>query len=76
MLDHRRAEERVAIEVGEEKLGTGLVTIHAHDAEVFGTHLLHAGMEHTAGLAYGEGQAAPGRATTGANTSHEKSLQQ
>jgi len=51
MSDHRGRNEQTAVEVGEEELGTDLVAVKADDAEVFGTDLLNAGMEHPTGLA-------------------------
>ncbi len=44
-------DEDAAVEVGEEELGAGLGTVEADDAEVFGTDLLDAWMEHAARLA-------------------------
>ena len=43
----------MAVEVGEEELGACLGAVEADDAEVFGSDLLDAGMEHAAGLADG-----------------------
>jgi len=74
VLDHGRGDEVAAIEVGEEELRTGLVTVEADDAEVFGTDLLHAGMEHAARLADRDGGSAAGRTTSGTSSGHGTSL--
>ena len=49
-------DEDAAVEVGEEELGAGLGTVEADDAEVFGSDLLDAWMQHAAGLADGSGR--------------------
>src|SRR5260370_24029164 len=61
VLDHGRGDERTAVKVGEEEFGTDLVAVKADDAEVFGTDLLNAGMEHPARLADRDGDSAAGR---------------
>jgi hypothetical protein len=73
--DYGGRNEEAAIEVGEEKLGAGLGTVEADDAEVLRADLLDAGMEYTAGLAYRDGNSAAGRTTSGTRGSHETSLQ-
>jgi hypothetical protein len=58
MFNYRGRNEQTSVEVGEEKLGTDFGTIKADDAKVFGSNLLHAGMEHPARLAQRRGNSA------------------
>jgi hypothetical protein len=67
-------QEDAAVEVGEEELGPRLGTVDADDAEVFGSDLLDAGVEHAPGLAETVDGPAWGRASAGARTGHERSL--
>ena len=50
MLDDGRRDDDVAVEIAEHPLGTGLGTINADDAEVFGPYLLDARMNDAARL--------------------------
>jgi hypothetical protein len=50
MLDRRRVDEDVAIEIGEHPFGPGLDTIDGDDAEVLGANLLDHGVDGTRGL--------------------------
>jgi hypothetical protein len=74
VLNHGRGDELAAVKVGEEELGTDLVAVKADDAEVFGTDLLHPGMEHATGLADRAGSSTAGRTTTGTSAGHRRSL--
>ena len=74
VLDHGRENELTAVKIGEEELGTDLVAVKTDDAEVFGTDLLHAGMEHPTGLADRAGSSTAGRTTTAVSAGHRKSL--
>ena len=67
--------EVATIEVGEEKLGAGLMAVKADDSELFGTDLLDTWVQHSAKLADRDGCCAPGRTTMRMGADHEKSLQ-
>src|SRR5260370_587536 len=73
--DHRGRNDESAVEVGEEKLGACLGAVEADDAEVFGSDLLDAGMEHAAGLTQGGGRSAARRTTAVTRSGHETNLQ-
>ena len=51
MGDGGGRDEDAAVEVGEQQLGACLGAVEADDAEVFGSDLLDARVEHAAGLA-------------------------
>src|SRR5438477_69254 len=65
-------DEDAAVEVGEEELGAGLGAVEADDAEVFGSDLLDAWMEHTTGLADGSRRTTRGLGAAGARAGHER----
>ena len=58
MVDGGGRDEDVAVEVGEHQLGARLGTVDADDAEVLGTDVLDAWVEHAARL--GDGRARHG----------------
>jgi hypothetical protein len=55
VFDEGGWEEELAVEIGAEEFGASFGTIEAEDAEVLGSDLLDAGMEHAAWLAEGGG---------------------
>ncbi len=75
MGDGGGRQEDMAIEVGEQELGTALVAIEADDAEVFGADLLHARVQDAPQLAEAGRRLTTGRTFAGVSSRHGTSLQ-